>query len=230
MNHLATLALAILCTVPVCAETATQPPPAPTVPADAGEVCIQLMERQHRLIRSIAGTADADAATAELQVLGEIMMGLLSTPDALQLTDAQQQHLHSLMADILACSKELSAKHFYDSRLMMTAYGSMMPGTLEPPTEAEKAACTERIRREFESVSHLLPTIIDRQSADDAAIALLSLNKLVNLAWEAELVSDELITELMKPKDATAEDRAEINRLKAADFYGSHLLLMSLGL
>ena len=67
MNHLATLALAILCTVPVCAETATQPPPAPTVPADAGAVCIQLMERQHRLIRSIAGTAEDRAEINRLK-------------------------------------------------------------------------------------------------------------------------------------------------------------------
>ena len=230
MKPLATLTLAMLCMLPTYAAPATLQPPAPTIPADAGAVCVRLMERQHHLIRSIKSTADADDATPELLVLGEIMMGLLTNPDDLQLTDAQQEHLWKLMADILACSKELKDKHFYGSRLMITAYGSMMPGTLEPPAPAEKAACTARIRREYEKISQILPPITDRQSADDAALALLSLNKLVNLAWEAELVSDELITELMKPKEATAEDRAEINRLKAADFYGSHLLMMSLGL
>lgn len=130
MKPLATLTLAMLCMLPADAAPATLPPPAPTVPADAEAVCVRLMERRHRLIRSIKSTADADDATAELRVPGEIMMGLLATPDALQLTNAQQEH----------------------------------------------------------------------------------------------------IRELMKPKEATAEDRTEINRLKAADFYGSHLLMMSLGL
>ena len=43
MKPLAILTTAMLCAVPTCTEAATQPPPAPTVPADAGAVCIQLL-------------------------------------------------------------------------------------------------------------------------------------------------------------------------------------------
>ncbi len=175
-------------------------------------------------MHSIHDRDGADAAAAELKTLGELILGLLSDTQSLHLSAEQSQIINTKIAEILACNDVLKRKQYYGSRLLMAAYDSMMLATQTSPTDEEIASNTERIRKEYEKLSLILPTITDRESADAAGLAYLIFNKSVHLAWDAGLISDTLLQELMQQKAPTEEDVKHIKRIKAADFYGSQLL------
>lgn len=221
MYHHTIPTLSILCAGAVLADS--------TIPTDIGDVCVSLVNRQHQLMLSIHDTASADAAAAELKALGELMYGLLSDTSSLHLTAEQTQIINTRTAEIPAYYEQIKSKQYYGSRLLIATYNSMQLATLPAPTEAEISAATERIKKEYETLSNILPTIVDRASADAAALKFLTFNKSVNLAWDADLIPEAQLQELMQPKPPTAADINHIKRLQAADFYGSHLLRMSLG-
>lgn len=191
---------------------------------DVFQLCLQLAQRQQRLIESVHDEASGDLAAAELKALGAAVIGLYSSEPMSKLSAEQQQQLLSCVNAVVQKAQELKKLGFYGSRLMLAAYDSMKLTELPEPTEEQINKGTAYVREQYELVENQLQGITDRQSADEAALRLISIQHLAELAWSAGVLRYEFLQEMQAGRASSADNATHMKRIRQADFYGSILL------